>query len=598
MTVQDEYQAFMDTIEIVPMPENYRAVMGKRVCQTEKTVQPLFFRTAKNSFVQMNFAVTVPQRAMLVTEERPEFSHRYKPADTTILRMGVTVEGGLAASVHHVGMLQDDDEVKKGDVLMDGGSVEVYWPYQTRQMVALVNIPEETPPGEYHGTVRFYSHSMLFDERVAREFPFTIRVENVTIPRGENRKFYLNLWQHIFNAARRMEVKPYTQAHLDALRPFCRAYGELGGRVATLVASDIPWNGQGCYNDNAHPTDFYEYNYIRIRRTADGAYRYDFSFAEKYIAMMEEYGARDIMLAGLYGIWGWNETGFESIVADWPDQIRVSYINEADGSLGFMRTRAEIEDYIRAIYDWLCRKNLLGRTHLMGDEVDLGSASKGWGESLAIIRRLMPGIQLNWDCGPETMCSDACKDMPMHLYTPQIDLWTPASPEEQEELRRRLDADGHLLWSVCCHPPVMNSFLYTNLCEVRLHGLITEHLKMEGFIRWNFIGWPEQVREDLRFLTWPAGDTCFVYPGRGGQCLLSLRYLALRRGIEDFELCQMLKAQGGQETVDAAVNCVVRQPDMRRWDYLDYAGREKYMSLNDADYQRARNLLLDGLTRS
>lgn len=70
---------------------------------------------------------------------------------------------------------------------------------------------------------------------------------------------------------------------------------------------------------------------------------YDFSFAVAYIALMKEYGATDVMLTGLYGIWADPKEGLKPIVEDWPDPIRVSYLDEVTGAICYMRTRKEIE---------------------------------------------------------------------------------------------------------------------------------------------------------------------------------------------------------------------------------------------------------------
>lgn len=589
----DEYEAMMRTFEITPMPENFKSAQGKRVQPNGCTHVAL--RAVRGSFVQIHLAVTMPVKSLLVLEERPAFSHRYPVDSTTILRAALD-SPALPGALHLIDWVEDDDGVRKGDVVLESGSMELR-PYQTSQLTALLPVPSDTAPGEYTGKIRFYAHSMLYDERLAREITFSVRVEAVTLPaRGEG-TFYLNLWQHIFNIARKCEVKAYTPAHLAALRPYAKALGELGNKVITVLLSDIPWNGQGCYKDAAHPADLYEYSYVRIRRHADGTFAYDFSFAQAYIDLMKEYGATDVMLTGLYGIWTDEKEGFVKIVEDWADPIRVSYLDEATGAIRFMRTRAEIEDYFRAIYRWIQERGMQDSCFLMGDEVDLGWVSDGWTATLETLHRLMPAVRMCWDNKPASIMSDTYKDERIDIYTPQIDSYAAADDELRARVRSRVRPGGKCLWSVCCAPPVMNSFLYTDLCEVRLHGLITERLKLDGFIRWNFTVWPDQPRDSLISNGWPAGDTCFVYPGRGGQCLKSLRYLALRRGIEDFELAQMVKrcVPDAETVLERALHCVLREYDMTKWDFEDYFGREKYMSLCAQDYEAARGILIDAL---
>lgn len=64
------------------------------------------------------------------------------------------------------------------------------------------------------------------------------------------------------------------------------------------------------------------------------------------------------------------------------------------------------------------------------------------------------------------------------------------------------------------------------------------YLNIDGFLRWNYTVWPEDPLNKItyRYPIWPAGDTNFVYPGKDGKPLLTLRYMNLKRGIRDFEI--------------------------------------------------------------
>ena len=79
-------------------------------------------------------------------------------------------------------------------------------------------------------------------------------------------------------------------------------------------------------------------------------------------------------------------------INDWADAIRVSYVDEKDGCIRFMRERREIEDYLRAIYKWVVDKDLLSTSYLMGDEVDLPGKTEGWTAVLETLKELLPEI--------------------------------------------------------------------------------------------------------------------------------------------------------------------------------------------------------------
>lgn len=591
----DSYDEYMRSITILPMPEDYRAKAGEQP-RGRSEGEGLCIRAARGSFVQLNIAVTPPQNTILIVEQRPAFLAR-TPVDAVGVLRAKLDSAPFPGRIFAAEAVTDDDGIAKADVLTQAQQFVPAW--NTAQLTCLVDVPEDAEPGTYHMTVRFYSHTMFYDERLAREICFTVQVARTVIPRGTGRRFHLNLWQHVFNIARKAEVAAYTDEHVEALRPYCKALGELGCRYATVLLSDVPWAGQGAFTDFRNPSDLYEYNYVRVRRTAQGRFVCNFTFAEKYIALTRQYGVDQIMLTGLHGIWVKPKYGFDGLVSDWPDAIRVSYVDESDGCIRFMRTRAEIEEYIGLIYQWLCDTGKLSCACLMGDEVNLPGKTEGWTEMLATLHQLMPDLRMEWDNEPASMLSETYAGERIDVYTPGHDAWSQATEEQRQALKARIRSGGRLLWSTCCWPPLVNSFLCNALTEVRLHGLITEKLGMDGFLRWNYTVWPEDPRGNLPLNGWPAGDTCFVYPGRGGQCLLSLRYLALRRGIEDFELCQMVKdrCENGREIIDKALDCVLVEPDMARWDYETWneADRRRYFSGSCEDFERARTILLDAL---
>ena len=591
----DSYDEYMRSISILPMPEDYRAKAGEKPA-APGAGEAIRLRVCRGSFAQLNVAVTPPADTLILLEQQPAFFARVPVDAVGVLRAHMDC-GPFEGRIFAAEAVTDDDGVPKADVLTPAQQFVPAW--RTLQLTCLIDVPPDAAPGDYELSLRFYSHTMFYDERLAREIRFTLRVEKTAIPRGGDRAFQLNLWQHVFNIARKAEVPAYTDEHIAALRPYCKALGALGCRYATVLLSDVPWAGQGAFSDYKNPSDLFEYNFVRVRRTREGRFTCDFSFAEKYIALMREYGADQIMLTGLHGIWVRPEYGFGSLAVVWPDAIRVSYLDEADGCLRFMRTRAEIEEYIGLVYAWLRDTGRLSCAVLMGDEVNLPGKTEGWTDMLASLHRLMPDLRMEWDNEPASMLSQTYASEPVDVYTPGHDVWAQAAPAQRQALRARVREGGRLMWSTCCWPPLVNSFLCNALTEVRLHGLITEKLGMEGFLRWNYTVWPEDPRGRLPLNGWPAGDTCFVYPGRGGQCLLSLRYLALRRGIEDFELCQLVKARrpDAPEIIERALGRVLVEGDMAKWDYetWDEEDRRKYFSGSADDFEAARNILLDAL---
>ena len=76
--------------------------------------------------------------------------------------------------------------------------------------------------------------------------------------------------------------------------------------------------------------------------------------------------------------------------------------------------------------------------------------------------------------------------------------------------------------------------------------------------------------------------------------LLTLRYMALRRGIEDFELLQLMKSKKNAEAVSRVYDIVISDRDfgsfydgqksIKRFDAISAAKQEEYQRARDIMY--------------
>ena len=151
------------------------------------------------------------------------------------------------------------------------------------------------------------------------------------------------------------------------------------------------------------------------------------------------------------------------------------------------------------------------------------------------------------------------------------------------------------LWYVCCGPAYPNTFLRSRLIESYFIGILTSYLELDGFLRWAYTVWNDDPRTDIRYGNWAAGDTNFVYPSTGGAPLLTLRYKALKRGIQFYELLERLRMSGDAEGLTNAFAMVVREKDVREY-YRTYHSLESLCSLDYADYLGLKRFLLEKLS--
>ena len=158
--------------------------------------------------------------------------------------------------------------------------------------------------------------------------------------------------------------------------------------------------------------------------------------------------------------------------------------------------------------------------------------------------------------------------------------------------------DKKVCWYVCCRPHYPNTFLKSHLLESRFICILTSLLNLDGFLRWNYTVWPENPRQDLLFRSpgWLAGDMNFVYPGNNGSPLLSLRYKALLRGIEDFELMTMAKNKNLCPT-EEIYELLLGNTTLQQLSDLGYNEDEpdKPFSTKGSDYSTIREMLYNVL---
>jgi hypothetical protein len=301
---------------------------------------------------------------------------------------------------------------------------------------------------------------------------------------------------------------------------------------------------------------------------------------------------------GLLNVWVDPEFGFGRVAPDAPDAIRVRCYDERSGAITYLRTAAELSQFVGALHDHLGELGLLERVRIAADEPAHIDAFRA---SLAFLKAAAPGFKYKAyinhyefleEAPPEVV--DAVPVLPMACRDPQLTAALSA------RLRER---GGRLLWYVCCWPPIPNTFLHSPLVEGELHGWLTYFLGLDGFERWAFCLWPADPwrRVSWRAPGWSAGDMYFVLPGPDGAPVETLRYEALRTAVQDYELLKTversLPAAQARALCAEAFARILRAPSVADFAAVATARAEDLYSLDPADYQAARGLLLQGLNQ-
>jgi hypothetical protein len=249
---------------------------------------------------------------------------------------------------------------------------------------------------------------------------------------------------------------------------------------------------------------------------------------------------------------------------------------------------ADIEAYIRALEAHFVERGWVDLVRVTADEP---ADEQRYRASLARLRTVAPRLKLKAALNHAEFIRKFAGEV--EDYVPLLSC-VAQEWEAVQELRRTLP--GRFSFYVCCAPAYPNNWIKSPLVESRLLLWLVDWARLDGFLRWDFTAWPARPRERA-WWRWVAGDTHFVLPGRDGRPLLTLRYQALQRGTQDYELAQMVRRRGSAgEQVLAEIHArllPVASPG-QLYPEPPVAPGELY-SLQHEDYEWARRKMLEFL---
>lgn len=139
--------------------------------------------------------------------------------------------------------------------------------------------------------------------------------------------------------------------------------------INSIVASEIPWRGQSCFLNKRNPSNLFEYSIIRIVKTLDGNFVYDFSVMQRYIDLCKKHEiSGDIELFGLVNVW--IEESFDTVALclDYPENILLRYFDVKSGGYHYLKDADEIKKYIIAIEQYFIETEQISKVRVAADE--------------------------------------------------------------------------------------------------------------------------------------------------------------------------------------------------------------------------------------
>lgn len=515
--------------------------------------------------------------------------------DLQIIRLAVDFEEeyGVVPEIKIIGLVEDDDRILKADPLLHENTVVVK--RNTGQPVWIeLKVSENYRSDKIKGEIKLFQHKLFEDEDLVDSLRFEIDVISVILPNPKDFKFYLDLWQHPSNIARKYGVELWGEEHFRILENYIKSLAELGQKTATVILSEVPWSGQRCYSVLNNLSNMFEYNIVKVEKDEKDQWKLDYTYLDKYLELCFKYGIdKEIEVIGLLNIWHFPQDGFGCITADYPDSIRIRYYDRKSSLYRFINKGEDIRYYISSIEKHFIDKGWIELVRVMADEPH---DEIRFSESIKAIKEVAPSLKYKAAIGKTVFYEN---------FENEITDFIPSIMCMFQEWdaygKMRSKNNGNKLWYTACGIKP-DSCIRAELLESRFIGWLSAYLGMEGFLRWNFTAWPEKPNEKIywNYPSWPAGETCFVYPGNSGNPVLTLRYKNLKRGIRDFELIKILKevCKEPDKVLEEAYELIFKSDRIVDSGFLELGTiTEEIISLNYNDYEAASKMLLEEIKR-
>ncbi|EHY91143.1 LOW QUALITY PROTEIN: putative carbohydrate binding protein,alpha-galactosidase family protein,BNR/Asp-box repeat protein [Saccharomonospora azurea NA-128] len=454
-------------------------------------------------------AVTAPHGAedLQVTVSRLRGPGRPLPQDSVTVRypqfIPDEVRGGVVADP-----LREVDTVDVGK-----GRNQAAW--------ITVEIPAGTAPGAYTGDVVVRDASGELGR-----WPLRVDVPDVALRDMEDRPFVLDLWAHPDAVADHLGVEPWSEGHWKGLRPYLEDLADHGQRVVDVAITEDPWMVQ--HEGEWRPQTWSHYRSTVEWRWDGSEFTFDYTAFDRYVEESRE--------AGIDGaIHAFAMLQFQgSELLHYTDTRTGERVREEVG-LGDARYREAWTAFLRDFRAHLEEKGWFEQTRLAFDERPaetmevafdvIADADPAWSDKIALAANSLAEADISEYVSFNYSFLD---DVP-------------------DELIQRRRADGQpTLFYTYYEPQTPNTVTASPPVSTRALGWVVEQRDLDGYLRWTYNSWPEDVYRDPSF-RYGQGDEYLVYPGADGP-VSSVRWEVFRDGQDDAEVLDLARTELGEDS--------------------------------------------------
>ncbi len=371
-------------------------------------------------------------------------------------------------------------------------------------------VPQEAKPGTYKGTISFLCKELPKPV----ELIYTVLVKDRVLPKPSQWRFHLDLWQNPWAIARYFGLQPWSEEHMEAMRPFMTQLAQAGQKVVTAT---LMWD---CWGDQT--LDLFE-TMVQVTKNIDGSFEYNYDIFDRWVEFMASCGITEQIDC--------------FTIAPW--RMRFRYYDRATDSLQILPFEYGDEAYrsmwiplLRSFADHLRTKGWFEKTRLAVDERELDVMQK----VIAIAREADPGYKI-------ALAGNYHPEIEADLEDYSLDLFgdgTYLKDTNGRAISDRRAAEGKFTtFYVCCGEGHPNTFTISPLAESASLGWYALCNHYDGMLRWAYNSWNREPLIDGRWYNLTSGDNFMIYP----QGISSVRMERFIEGIQDFEKVKILREQ-------------------------------------------------------
>jgi hypothetical protein len=392
-------------------------------------------------------------------------------------------------------------------------------PQRTQALWVTVSVPADAAPGLYRGSVLVRSQEQL----VARA-PFRLRVVLAVVP--SERSLKVTNWFGLDEKASQQfyGIKEFSPDWWTLLENVGRVMAEHRQNVVITPLMDLVQ--PRAENDQLH------YDFTNFDRWVEAFQRAGVIGMIEGSHLLGRAGSYDAPLdVDTFQI----ENGLVARRTLAPDDPRVEPF--LIGFLSALNTHLEEKGW-KSIY----LQHILDEAH--------GGELPYYARFAQLVHRYIPGV-LTLDA------VDAAR-MPEELQK-HCDIWVPqlGQFDDQMSMIEQRMQGGREVWFYTCLFPnqrYLNRLMDYPLLKVRLLHWLNFRYHLSGYLHWGWNYWSPEPYNDTQPVIddntelLPSGDAFIVYPDRAGKSVFSsIRFEAMREGIEDYEMLRALQAKNPAE---------------------------------------------------